>query len=136
MIEKIIEEPKILNFPLHKDKRGSLGVIEKENIPFDIKRIYYLYDVPLGSTRGEHGHKKLEQILVCMNGACNIEINDGYNINNFELDNPNLGLYIPAGKWRRLKFIESNTIICVFASRVYEKEDYIYSYEEFIEWVK
>jgi dTDP-4-dehydrorhamnose 3,5-epimerase-like enzyme len=128
--------PVLLALPRHLDGRGALGVIEARDLPFDIRRIYYLHDVPMGAVRGEHGHKQLEQLILCMHGKVEIVLNDGTHQFPFLLDGPSTGLYLPPGFWRRLRFLVPETVVCVLASRPYERDDYIYDYEEFLAWTR
>lgn len=128
--------PRLVDVTSFSDKRGSLGVVEDTDLPFDIKRVYYLFDVPLGAVRGEHGHKSLQQLIICMNGICEITLNDGYEQFHFRLSSPAQGLYVPSGMWRRLHFREPSTVCCVLASQNYDKDDYIFTYEEFQAWVQ
>ena len=128
------EGPVLLQLPRHVDGRGSLGVIEAADLPFDIRRIYYLHDVPMGAVRGEHGHKRLQQLILCMHGEVEVVLNDGISQFRFTLSDSSTGLYLPPGLWRRLRFVVPETVVCVLASRPYEREDYIYEYEEFLAW--
>lgn len=128
--------PVLVKLPRHTDGRGSLGVIEGQDLPFDIRRIYYLHDVPMGAVRGEHGHKRLEQLILCMHGQVEIILNDGERQFPFTLSDANTGLYLPPGLWRRLRFLVPETVVCVLASQPYEKDDYIFEYEEFLAWVR
>ncbi len=130
------EGPVLLQLPRHMDRRGSLGVIEAQDLPFNIRRIYYLHDVPIGAVRGEHGHKRLEQMILCMHGQVEVILNDGTRQFPFILTNASTGLYLPPGLWRRLRFLMPETVVCVIASRPYENSDYIYEYEEFLAWVR
>lgn len=129
-------EPTLVQLPRFVDGRGSLGVIEDKDLPFDIRRIYYLYDVPMGAARGEHGHKQLEQLILCMHGQVEIILNDGTRQFPFTLTDASMGLYLPPGLWRRLRFLVPETVVCVLASRPYEKDDYIFEYEEFLAWTR
>lgn len=128
--------PRIIDLPSFIDARGSLGVVEGTTLPFDIRRVYYLYDVPIGAVRGEHGHKRLQQLILCMHGQTEITLNDGKRQYPFTLSGPAQGLYVPPGMWRRLRFVMPGTVVCVLASRPYETDDYIYTYEEFLAWVR
>lgn len=128
--------PHLVNLPTFADARGQLGVVEAANLPFEIRRLYYLFDVPIGAVRGEHGHKKLQQLLICMNGICEVILNDGTGQFHFRLETPAKGLYVPPGMWRSLRFHAAGTVICVLASRPFEREDYIYHFEEFLAWAK
>lgn len=133
---KMTIEPKIMDVACFSDARGRLGVIEDSSLPFDIKRIYYLFDIPMGAVRGEHGHKKLEQFMICMNGVCEVTFNDGTRQYTFTLDTPSQGILVPPGLWRSIKFKEPSSVLCVLASQPYEDNDYLYSYEEYLEWVR
>lgn len=128
--------PAIVPIRSHLDARGSLGVVEQTDLPFEIKRVYYLFDVPIGAVRGEHGHKQLEQLMICMHGRVEITLNDGNGQFHFTLDTPAKGLRVPPGLWRSLKFLDPGTVVCVLASRPYETEDYIYSFEEYLAWAR
>lgn len=125
-------------FPVRNyiDVRGSLGVIEGADLPFAVRRIYYLYDVPIGAVRGEHAHKQLEQLILCMHGRVEVTFNDGSAAHKFMLDRPSQALYVPPGLWRSLRFLHAETIVCVLASRPYEPDDYIYAFEDYLDWVK
>lgn len=124
-------------FPVRNyiDVRGSLGVIEGADLPFPVQRIYYLYDVPIGAVRGEHAHRKLEQLILCMHGRVEVTFNDGSSSQKFLLERPSQALHVRPGLWRSLRFLEAETIVCVLASRPYEPEDYIYTFEEYLRWV-
>jgi dTDP-4-dehydrorhamnose 3,5-epimerase-like enzyme len=128
--------PRLLEVPSFSDARGALGVLEGADLPFAIQRIYYLYDVPIGAVRGEHGHKQLEQLMICMHGRTEIVLNDGVRQFPFVLNCPSQVLYVPPGYWRQLRFKAPETVVCVLASRPYEVEDYIYEYEDFLTWVR
>lgn len=119
-----------------RDSRGCLGVLEGASLPFAIQRVYYLYDVPVGAIRGEHGHKQLQQIFICMSGSCDVTLFDGVKEHHFHMSDPANALYVPAGMWRNLEFCESRTVMCVMASRPYEASDYIYAFEDYLQWVK
>lgn len=128
--------PRLFDVNSFRDKRGGLCVLEGADLPFPIQRVYYLFDVPLGAVRGEHGHKKLEQLMICMNGICDITLNDGSQSYQFRLETPAQALYVPAGMWRQLHFREPSTVCCVLASAPYDKEDYLFAYEDFQNWVQ
>ncbi|WP_373504111.1 FdtA/QdtA family cupin domain-containing protein [Aestuariivirga sp.] len=123
-----------MNISSYVDARGNLSVIEVGDLPFTVRRIYYLHGVPLGATRGEHGHKLLEQLMICMHGSCEVTLNDGQTQEPFKLSLPSVALYVPPGMWRSLRFVEPDTVCCVLASKPYEKEDYIYDFEDFLAW--
>lgn len=124
---KIIELPKI------QDQRGNLTFIESDNhIPFDIKRVYYLYDVPGGSSRAAHGHKNLHQLMIAMSGSFDITIDDGNEKKLFHLNRSYFGLYIPPMMWRDLDNFSSGAVCMVLASDFYSEEDYYRNYDDFI----
>ncbi|MBE2276203.1 MAG: FdtA/QdtA family cupin domain-containing protein [Rhodobacteraceae bacterium] len=116
------------------DDRGRLGVIEGSDLPFAIKRMYFLYGVPVDGIRGEHGHRLLEQMIVCMNGACDVTLHDGTSEQVYHLESPAVGLYVAPAMWRSLKFLKEDSVICVLASRPFEVSDYIYHFDEFVAW--
>ena len=122
---KIIEIPKV------HDVRGSLAVIEKEVIPFTIKRVYYLYDVPSDSFRGGHAHKKLQQLLIPLSGSFNVLLDNGKQKQTVTLNKPNKGLLIENLTWRALDNFSSGAVCLVLASEEYDEADYIREYEEF-----
>jgi dTDP-4-dehydrorhamnose 3,5-epimerase-like enzyme len=118
----------------YSDAKGSLSVLEGADIPFIIQRIYYIHNVPIGAIRGEHGHRELEQVVLCLAGAVEVMISDGVQQQYITLADPETMLHIPPGRWRSVKFKEAGSVLCVVASRTFDKTDYIYDYEEFLEW--
>ena len=125
-------EIKIVNIPKIEDPRGNLSVIEKEVVPFEIKRVYYLYDVPAGAERGGHAHKKLQQFLVALSGSFDVILNDGKEEKIITLNKPFEGLLITNGIWRELKNFSSGAVCLVVASDVFEEADYIREFEDFL----
>ncbi|TDR23124.1 sugar 3,4-ketoisomerase [Flavobacterium cheniae] len=125
-------EIKIVNIPKIEDPRGNLSVIEKEVVPFEIKRVYYLYDVPAGAERGGHAHKKLQQFLVALSGSFDVILNDGKEEKIVTLNKPFEGLLITNGIWRELKNFSSGAVCLVVASDVFEEADYIRGFEDFL----
>lgn len=116
---------------------GSLSFFEsKKDIPFEIKRIYYIYDVPLDSTRGMHAHKKLQQLLWCPYGKIEIVLDNGKVKETIMLDSPKKGLLVGSGMWRDMYWKKAESVLCVAASDYYDEEDYIRDYDEFIRHVK
>lgn len=114
------------------NEAGNLAVVENGlNIPFDVKRIYYLYDVPNGSVRGGHAHKELEQYIIAVSGSFDVILFDGINKKKFTLNKPNLALYIVPGMWRELDNFSSGSTSMVLASQLYDEKDYIRNYNEF-----
>ena len=124
-------------FQRHGDDRGMLVALEEgKEIPFDVKRVYYMYDTVPGVRRGHHAHKCLEQILICIHGSCKIHLDDGTETAEVELSNPYEGLYIPNDMWREMYDFSSDAVLMVLASVIYDESDYIRSYDEFIRYVK
>lgn len=119
----------------HSDRKGNLTVVENGvTLPFDVKRVYYLYDVPGGENRGSHAHKELSQLIIAASGSFTVTLDDGQNKRSFFLNRPYQGLYIKPGMWRDLVDFSSGAVCMVLASEVYQKEDYIRDYGEFIEF--
>lgn len=128
---KIIELPKIT------DPRGNLTVAEQmKNVPFDIKRVYWTYDVPGGESRGGHAHKNLYQLVVAMSGSFTVTLDNGKERKTVLLNHPWQGLLIEPGTWRTLDDFSSGAVCMVLASELYDEDDYIYEYEDFIDYVK
>ena len=124
----------IISIPKIEERRGNLSVIENETVPFDIKRVYYLYDVPSGAERGGHAHKKLQQFLVALSGSFDVVLKDGEKEQIITLNKPYEGLLINPGIWRELQNFSSGSVCLVVASEVYIEEDYIRDFDEFIKY--
>ena len=121
----------------HSDRKGNLTVVENgETLPFDVKRVYYIYDVPGGENRGAHAHKGLSQLIVAASGSFTVTLDDGKNKRSFFLNRPYQGLYVKPGMWRDLVDFSSGAVAMVLASDVYKAEDYIRDYNKFIEFRK
>lgn len=125
----------------HSDRKGNLTVVENGNVligsecgtlPFDVKRVYYLYDVPGGENRGSHAHRNLSQLIIAASGSFRVTLDDGKCKRSFFLNRPYQGLYVKPGMWRDLEDFSSGAVCMVLASEVYQAEDYIRDYEEFI----
>ena len=124
-------------FPPHGDDRGQLIAIEEnKDLPFDVKRVYYIYDTLPDVRRGFHAHKCLEQILICVHGSCKIHLDDGFDTAEVLLDKPNEGLYISNNMWREMYDFSDGAVLLVLASEYYDEADYIRNYEDFIKMVK
>ncbi|MCH9695881.1 MAG: FdtA/QdtA family cupin domain-containing protein [Gammaproteobacteria bacterium] len=129
-----IEDCRIIELPKITDGRGNLSFVEGGNhVPFDIRRVYYLYDVPPDQERGAHGHKQLEQLIVAVSGSFSIELDDGRNKKQFLLNSPNRGLYVCPMMWRVLQTFSPGSVCMVFASMPYDEDDYFREYEPFLQ---
>jgi hypothetical protein len=120
--------------PLNKihNRAGNITIVEGlKNVPFDVRRIYYLYDIPGGEDRGGHAHKELLQLIVAASGSFNVLLDDGINKKVVTLNRPNYGLLVVPGIWRELMDFSSGAICLVLASHIYDESDYIRNYYEF-----
>lgn len=119
----------------HSDRKGNLTVAENGlDIPFETRRIYYLYDVPGGESRGSHAHRNLTQLIVAASGAFQVTLDDGTDRKSFTLNRPYQGLLVRPGIWRDLDNFSSGSVCMVLASEIYDKEDYIRDYQSFIDY--
>jgi dTDP-4-dehydrorhamnose 3,5-epimerase-like enzyme len=117
----------------HSPRKGDISVVENGvTVPFDTKRVYYLYDVPGGINRGGHAHKELQQLIVAVSGSFTVVLDDGNVKRSFVLNRPYMGLYVVPGIWRVLEDFSSGSVCLVLASEKYDPEDYIRDYNEFI----
>ena len=123
----------IINFPKIQNRAGNITPIQNSiDIPFDVKRVYYLYDVPGGESRGAHAHKELEQLIIAASGSFDVTIDDGKNKKTISLNRPNFGLHLKPGMWRELSNFSSGSICLVLASLMYDETDYIRDYDQFL----
>ncbi len=128
----MVAECKVIDLPRINDPRGNLTFVQGEHIPFEIKRVYYLYDVPGGATRAGHGHKKLQQLMIAMSGSFDVTLDNGKGERQkIHLNRSYNGLYIPSMMWRDLDNFSSGAVCLVLASEVYEESDYFRHYEDF-----
>ncbi|MEI7747735.1 MAG: FdtA/QdtA family cupin domain-containing protein [Chlorobiaceae bacterium] len=128
-----INECEIIKLPKIAEPRGNLTFVEGNNhIPFDIKRVYYLYDVPGGAERGGHGHKALHQLIIAMSGSFDVVLDDGYEQRRFHLNRSYQGLYICPMIWRKLDNFSSGSVCMVLASNKYDEDDYYRDYNEYL----
>ena len=119
------------------NEAGNITVVENQkNIPFDVKRVYYLYDIPGGEARGGHAHYELEQYIIAASGSFNVILDDGKNRKTVTLNRPNLALHILPGLWRELDNFSSGSISLVLASHVYDESDYIRDYNDYLKFIK
>ena len=126
-------EPQIIDIPIVHDQRGNLSVVEGGDlVPFDIRRLYYLYDVPGGATRGGHAHKNLRQLIIAASGSFDVVLDNGKTRQKFSLNRSYKGLYIPTMVWREIENFSSGAVCMVLASEHYDESDYIYDYNEFL----
>jgi len=122
----------ILDIPKITDPRGNLAVIEDGFLPFQVKRIYYLYDVPSDSKRGGHAHKELNQFLIALSGSFDVVLDDSKTRKIITLNRPNKGLFIPNGIWREIENFSSGAVCLSVVSDMYREEDYIRDYQSFL----
>lgn len=121
----------------HSDRKGNITVVEnKEDIPFEVRRTYYLYDVPGGESRGGHAHRELSQLIIAASGSFTVTLDDGKVKRTFVLNRPYQGLYIVPGIWRTLDDFSTGAVCLVLASHGYDEADYIRDYDEFIKYKK
>jgi dTDP-4-dehydrorhamnose 3,5-epimerase-like enzyme len=132
-----IEQCRIIELPKISDPRGNLTFVEaNRHIPFDIKRVYYLYDVPGGSERAGHGHKQLQQLFIAMSGSFDLLIDDGHEKKKYHMNRSYYGLYVCPMIWRDLDNFSSGAVCMVLASDYYDESDYYREYQDFINIVK
>ena len=138
MKSRSIENVEIISIPkIVDDKgRGKLSVIEKSIVPFEIKRVYYLYDVPSDAFRGGHAHKDLYQFMIPLSGSFEVSIDDGFNSKKIMLNKPDQGLLIPSGIWREMDNFSAGSVCLVLASEVYDESDYFRDYNSFQDYNK
>ena len=126
-----IDNVQLIEVPKIHDTRGNLSVIEGKIIPFKIKRVYYLYDVPSGSERGGHSHIQQQEFLIALGGSFDVVLKDGISEKIVTLNKPNFGLLIPTGIWRELQNFSSGSVCLVLASEVFDEADYIRDFDSF-----
>ena len=127
-----LSDVKLIDIPLIKDVRGNLGVLEGSTVPFDFKRVYYLYDVPTSAYRGAHSHKEQHELLIALSGSFDVVLDDGMDKASFLLNSPEKALHIPPGIWRELDQFSSGAVCLVLNSDVYREEDYIREHDSFL----
>jgi len=128
-----LSECKIIKLPRISDPRGNLTFVEQnKHIPFEIKRVYYLYDVPGGEARGGHAHKGFHEFMIATMGSFDIILRDGFDIKRFHMNRSYYGLYVPPMIWRELDNFSSGSVCLVLASELYDEDDYIRDYQDFL----
>ncbi len=123
----------IIDIPKIENSLGNIAVVENNVIPFDIKRVYYLYDIPSSAKRGGHSHKNLQQVLIAISGSFDVVLNDGKSKEIITLNKPDKGLLIKSNTWRELENFSSGAVCLVLASAVFSEDDYIRDFNEFLE---
>lgn len=125
---------RLIQFQQHGDIRGMLVALEEgKEVPFTIRRVYYMYDTGEKVRRGYHAHRKLEQILICVSGSCKIHLDDGNDTEEVVLDKPYVGLYLSNNLWREMYDFSEDAVLMVLASELYDEGDYIRDYQQFAE---
>lgn len=128
-----LEHCRLIDLPKISDPRGNLTFIEgNQHVPFDIKRVYYTYDVPGGSDRGAHAHKRLHQLIIAMSGSFDVVLDDGFEKKRFHLNRSYFGLYVCPMMWRELNNFSSGSVCLVLASELFDPDDYYRDYELFL----
>lgn len=127
-----INDVQLIQIPTVEDLRGNLAFVQNDFLPFELKRVYYLFDVPSTAFRGGHSHVNQHEILIALSGSFEVLINDGKEKKSYLLNKPNIGLHIPTGIWRELENFSSGAVCLVLASDVFEESDYIRDYNEFL----
>lgn len=129
-----VEDCRIIDLPKIGEPRGNLTFVEgSKHVPFEFRRVYYLYDVPGGASRGGHAHRRLQQFVIAAAGSFNVVVDDGVNRESFFLNRSYYGLYVPTMVWRELENFSSGSVCLVLASELYDESDYYRDYGEFAE---
>ena len=125
----------IIDFPKITDPRGNLTVAESmQHVPFDVRRVYWTYDVPAGESRGGHAHKQCREVIIAVSGSFTVTLDNGSENQSFHLNHPCQGLLVETGIWRTLDDFSSGAVCLVLASELYDESDYIYDYDEYLKY--
>ncbi|MHC0440879.1 sugar 3,4-ketoisomerase [Flavobacterium sp. 3-210] len=127
-----IQDIELVKIPVVEDLSGNLAFIQNGVLPFEFKRVYYLFDVPSSAFRGGHSHIDQHEVLIALSGSFEVTVNDGSQKKSYLLNKPNVGLHLPKGIWRELENFSSGAICLVLASDIFEESDYIRDYETFL----
>jgi dTDP-4-dehydrorhamnose 3,5-epimerase-like enzyme len=127
-----INKCRLVDIPRFQDERGSLSFVEPPLLPFEIRRVYYLYGMPPGVSRGAHGHRRLEQLIIALAGTVDVELDDGFRKQVFSLSRPDRGLYVSPMMWRTLTNFTAGTVCMVLASQRFDESDYFRDYATFV----
>lgn len=131
-----LKEVNIIELPKIEDNRGNLSFIESQNhIPFDIQRVYWIYDVPGGQIRGGHAYRTQEELIISLSGSFDVIVNDGYDKKIFSLNRSYYGVYVPAGLWRSLENFSTNSVALIISSTAFNENDYIRSFDDYLTFV-
>lgn len=130
-----VDDCEVVELPIVHNEAGNITVLENgQNVPFDIKRVYYLYDVPMGAERGGHGHYELQQYVVAASGSFTFVLDDGISKKEVFLNHPNKALHIVPGIWREMRDFSTGSVCLVLASMEYTEDDYMREYDEFLKY--
>ena len=128
-----LTKPSIIELPRIQDQRGNLSFIEgNKHIPFQMKRVYWIYDVPGGEVRGGHAYRELKEFIIALSGSFDVVLSDGETESKYSLNRSYYGLFVPRLIWRRLENFSTNSLCLILASQVYKKDDYLYDFKEFL----
>ena len=132
-----VNDCEVISIGIVHNEKGNISVLENSsNLPFNVKRIYYLYDVPAGAERGGHAHHELQQYIIAASGSFSIVLDDGKSKREIFLNHPNVALYIKQGIWREMNNFSSGSICLVLASHIYDESDYIRDYDDYLKYIK
>jgi hypothetical protein len=136
-MKEFVDKIKIINLPKIEDSRGNLSYIEEINhIPFKIKRVYWIYDVPGGESRGSHAFKETEELIIALSGSFDVILHDGRKKHKYSLNRSYYGIYVPAMTWRRLENFSTNSLALVLASTEYSETDYFRDFDIYLKMIK